>query len=115
VNIVIFCACMVAYVAVSLFWMRHLYGRWRAKSIDEAPTLGAEWFDSHERGDTMLGAALTGLFWPLTLPTFGTSLLLARWMATTPTKSGSEQRAEHEALRRRIGELERELGIGDQR
>ena len=103
---------MAAYLGVSLFWMRYLFGRWRAKSIDAWPTLGAEYFDTRESGMVMFGAAATGLAWPLSLPTIGTGLLLARWMATTKTKSGLEQRDERDAMRRRIGELERELGIG---
>lgn len=114
-TVLISCASVAAYLGVSLFWMRCLYGRWRAKSIDAWPTLGAEYFDTRESGMVMFCAAVTGLAWPLSLPTIGAGLLLARWMATTTTKSGSEQRTEHEALRNRIGELERELGIGDQR
>jgi hypothetical protein len=115
VTIAITAVSAAAYLGVSLFWMRYLYGRWRAKSIDGWPTLGADYFDRNESGFVMLGAGLTGLAWPLTLPTFGTGLLLARWMATTTTKSGLEQRDERNALQQRISELERELGIGGQR
>lgn len=108
-------AIVVGYMGTSLFWMRHLYGRWRAKSIDGYTGLGVQHFERVDRGLFMTLAALAGLLWPFSLPTLGTAMLLTRWMATTSVKSQLEQRAERDELRKRIGELERDLGIGGQR
>lgn len=111
----------VAYLGVSLVVMRWLYGRWRAKYLDQGRgpyqdlQKNIDWFNQSWRGTDMVGAASTAFVWPLSLPVIGVSLLLHSWMDGTPVKSQRELEAERAVLQKRIGELERELGMGGQR
>ena len=113
--------CVAAYLAVAAWSMRWLYGRWRAKNIDKYAAMfgGAEkgraYYEERWAGETKLGAAAAGFAWPVTLPTMGFGALLARFMDTAPVVSRAEREAERDVLRKRIAELERELGIGDGR
>lgn len=120
-TILLICTAVAAYLGVALVVMRWLYGRWRAKYLDQnrGPygdlQKDIDWFNTSWRGDDMVGAALTALAWPLSLPVIGVSLLLHGWMDATPVKSRRELAAERDAMRDRIAELERDLGIGGQR
>lgn len=119
--------CATAYLAVALWTMRWLYGRWRAQAIDghfqwlkslavtgKGPDaeLLAEAKDSFDRGGTQSAAFFTGLAWPVALIVIGVSAVVGRLMDGTPVRSRAELRVALAERERRIGELERELGIG---
>lgn len=115
----------LAYVAVSLPIARRLYGRWRARKVDE-------YFDRNKRiyrrsGDElmaeslkdygvdwpfyMIGAVCLALTWPVVLPVWAVSVAAARWLDGTPVLARAELEAERGQLAARIQQLEAELGI----
>lgn len=115
----------VAYLGVALGFMRPLYGRWRAASIDNGrrnhPILyrtveeGVAYFEDNDRGFIMTSAAMAGLVWPTVLPVWAVLAVCSRVMGSTTVRSQLEQQGVVAAQAKRIAELERELGIGGAR
>lgn len=110
-------ACVVVYLAVSLYGARHLYGRLRARSIDKAAAkttvLGPMYpdpvahFKEWDHGEAAVGAILAAVFWPIALIGYA----IYRFVTTNPALSRTELTAERDAMAQRIRDLERELGI----
>jgi hypothetical protein len=110
-------AASAGYTGIAALWMRHLYGVWRAKSIEEHD-MG--WFERVDRGPITAAAAFVGLLWFVSIPVTVVWRGLGWWLATTKVKTRAELREEREEMERklaanrfRIAELERELRIGD--
>jgi hypothetical protein len=108
----------LGYIAVALLTARVAYGVQRARMIEqEGEELGAldpeQRFRETGQEPAMTAAVLYGLAWPLVLPVY----LLARAVRTIvtacPRRTGYERTLRAERSRRRIGELERSLGLVD--
>lgn len=82
----------IAYSAVALWWMRYVYGHWRANWIDDNPTLGVEYWGRNELGMFMAVSCVVGVVWPLSIPFLGATHLLAAWLDSTPVRSDTELR-----------------------
>lgn len=110
-------ACVLTYLAASLYGARHLYGRLRARAIDKiaakADALGPWYkdpvarFNEWSRTETVVGSVLAAVFWPLTLAGYG----VYRFVTANPALSRTELAAERDRMARRIRDLEHELGI----
>lgn len=110
-------ACVLAYLAASLYGARHLYARLRTRAIDKAankegpfgplyPDAGAR-FNEFDRAEIVVGSVLAAVFWPLALTGYG----VYRFVTANPALSRTELAAERDEMAKRIRELERELGI----
>jgi hypothetical protein len=107
-----------AYLAVGMFWARHLYGRWRAKGIDRTRrhyeytcSTTAEaitYWNNVNRGPVMTGAFFIGLAWLVTVPVIAVASLVARFLSSTPVVSQAEANDRVKARDRRIADLEAE-------
>lgn len=109
----------VAYLVLALYAARGLYGRMRARSVDNGNARLAclkgdavERFNEYDRPFVFIAAVAGGLAWPVCVPGACAAVRLVRWFDRTAPKSSAELEAEHGRMRRRIQELERELGIG---
>lgn len=110
-------ACVLAYLAASLYGARHLYGRMRARAIDKAAKemgpFGPRYpdpvahFKKWDHGESVFAAVVLAVFWPLALIGYG----VYRFVTANPALSRSELAAERESMAKRIRELEHELGI----
>lgn len=109
--------CVLAYLAASLYGARHLYSRFRARSIEKTAAkttaLGPLYpdpvghFNEVDRGEVVVGSVLLAVFWPLALIGFG----VYRFVTANPALSRTELAAERDRMARRIRDLEHELGI----
>jgi hypothetical protein len=114
---VIALVCVLAYLTASLYGARHLYSRLRARAIDKAANetgpFGPRhadpvaYFKEWDHGGTVVGSVLLAVFWPIALVGYG----VYRFVTANPALSRTELAAERDAMAKRIGELERELGI----
>lgn len=104
-------ACVLAYLAASLYGARHIYGRLRARAVDKAAA--ERWgdpvahFNEWDRLPYAVGSVLLAVFWPLALVGFG----VYRFVTANPALSRTELAAERDRMARRIRDLEHELGI----
>jgi hypothetical protein len=98
-----------AYLAANLYAARAIYGRLRARAIDEHlrdnPLLykgksAAEAFNDLDRFEAIGGAVLAAVFWPVVLIGWG----VIRFVTHDPPQSRAE-------MADRIRELETKLGI----
>jgi hypothetical protein len=93
----------VAYIAANLYAARAIYGRLRAYAIDKRSSTEhkpVEAFNEWDRVETIGGAILAAVFWPVALIGWG----VIRFVTHDPPQSRAEMAA-------RIRELETKLGI----
>jgi hypothetical protein len=116
-NIVLPIIEIAGYMSITLYLARELYGQWRAKEIDRTASRytfdAVKHFEERSNGDMMFGAFATAMVWPISMPIICVKRLISRFMLTTDIKSEVETMREHDAMRKRISELEKELKMTD--
>lgn len=125
-SLIIVLLSVTAYLMAWLGCARLLYGHWRVRSIDSNvrryPSLYREtdergvpkyWIES-DRAEVQVAAISAGLVWPVALPLVVILPLLGRFVEGSRRLSQSEMRRRAAAQDRRIAELEREAGIGQE-
>jgi hypothetical protein len=108
----------LGYFAVALLTARVAYGVQRAKMIvQEGEEFGApdpeRRFRETGKEPATTAALLYGLAWPLVVPVYLLSRLVMTTVTARPPRTGYERALRAERSRRRIGELERTLGMAD--